>query len=173
HQATEQGCFKDEIVPVELRDRKGNVTLFERDESIRPDTSVETLAKLRPAFIEDGLVTAGNSPGLNDGAAAVVITSREYAERKGHAPIARVVGYGQAAVEPKWLFAAPIHAIPKALERAGWTMDDVDLVELNEAFAAQVLADLKGLEQNGLGIPVEKLNVHGGARSEARRVGKE
>jgi len=163
HQATEQGCFKDEIVPVELRDRKGNVTLFERDESIRPDTSVETLAKLRPAFIEDGLVTAGNSPGLNDGAAAVVITSREYAERKGHAPIARVVGYGQAAVEPKWLFAAPIHAIPKALERAGWTMDDVDLVELNEAFAAQVLADLKGLEQNGFGIPLEKLNVHGGA----------
>jgi acetyl-CoA C-acetyltransferase len=162
HQATEQGCFKDEIVPVELRDRKGNVTLFDRDESIRPDTTIEALAKLRPAFVEDGMVTAGNSPGLNDGAAALVITSREYAERKGHAPMARIAGYGQAALEPKWLFAAPIYAIPKALERAGWTMDDVDLVEINEAFASQVLADLKGLEQNGTPVPLEKVNVHGG-----------
>lgn len=162
HQATEDGCFKEEIVPVELRDRKGNVTLFDRDESIRPDTTVETLARLKPAFIEDGLVTAGNSPGLNDGAAALVVASRAYAEGKGHAPLARIAGYGQAAVEPKWLFAAPIHAIPVALERAGWTVDDLDLVEINEAFAAQVLADLKGLKQNGVEIPLEKLNVHGG-----------
>ena len=162
HQATEDGCFKEEIVPVELRDRKGNVTLFDRDESIRPDTTVETLARLKPAFIEDGLVTAGNSPGLNDGAAALVVASRAYAEQKGHAPLARIAGYGQAAVEPKWLFAAPIHAIPVALERAGWTVDDLDLVEINEAFAAQVLADLKGLKQNGVEIPLEKLNVHGG-----------
>ena len=162
HQATEDGCFKEEIVPVELRDRKGNVTLFDRDESIRPDTTVETLARLKPAFIEDGLVTAGNSPGLNDGAAALVVASRAYAEEKGHAPLARIAGYGQAAVEPKWLFAAPIHAIPVALERAGWTVDDLDLVEINEAFAAQVLADLKGLKQNGVEIPLEKLNVHGG-----------
>jgi acetyl-CoA C-acetyltransferase len=84
-------------------------------------------------------VTAGNAPGLNDGASAVVVASREYAEKHGHRPIARVAGYGQAAVEPKWLFAAPIYALPKALAHAGWTMDDVDLVELNEAFAAQVL----------------------------------
>lgn len=162
HQATEEGCFQEEIVPVELRDRKGNVTLFDRDESIRPDTTVETLARLKPAFIEDGLVTAGNSPGLNDGAAALVIASRAYAEQNGHAPLARIVGYGQAAVEPKWLFAAPIHAIPVALERAGWTVDDLDLVEINEAFAAQVLADLKGLRQNGTEIPLEKVNVNGG-----------
>lgn len=162
HRATEEGCFKEEIVPVELRDRKGNVTLFDRDESIRPDTTVETLARLRPAFVEDGLVTAGNSPGLNDGAAALVIASRAYAEQNGHAPLARIAGYGQAAVEPKWLFAAPIHAIPVALERAGWTVDDLDLVEINEAFAAQVLADLKGLKQNGAEIPLEKLNVNGG-----------
>lgn len=162
HRATEEGCFKEEIVPVELRDRKGNVTLFDRDESIRPDTTVETLARLKPAFIEDGLVTAGNSPGLNDGAAALVIASRAYAEQNGHAPLARIAGYGQAAVEPKWLFAAPIHAIPVALERAGWTVDDLDLVEINEAFAAQVLADLKGLRQNGTEIPLEKVNVNGG-----------
>ncbi len=162
HQATEEGCFQEEIVPVELRDRKGNVTLFDRDESIRPDTTVETLARLKPAFIEDGLVTAGNSPGLNDGAAALVIASRAYAEQNGHAPLARIAGYGQAAVEPKWLFAAPIHAIPVALERAGWTVDDLDLVEINEAFAAQVLADLKGLRQNGTEIPLEKVNVNGG-----------
>ncbi len=102
HQATEDGCFKEEIVPVELRDRKGNVTLFDRDESIRPDTTVETLARLKPAFIEDGLVTAGNSPGLNDGAAALVVASRAYAEQKGHAPLARHRGLWEAAVEPKW-----------------------------------------------------------------------
>jgi len=139
------------------------VTIVDQDEAIRPDTTPEVLAKLRPAFVEDGRVTAGNSPGLNDGAAALVVASRKYAEVHGLQPMARVVGYGQAAVEPKWLFAAPIYALPRALERAGWTMDDVDLVELNEAFAAQVLADLKGLERDGHAVPPEKLNVHGGA----------
>ncbi len=161
--ATEAGRFKDEIVPVEIKGRKGDVTLLDRDESIRPDTSVETLAKLRPAFTSDGIVTAGNAPGLNDGAAALVVASREYAEAHGLRPIARIMGYGQAAVEPKWIFAAPIKALPKALERAGWTMDDVDLVELNEAFAAQVLADLRGLKRDGYDVPLEKLNVNGGA----------
>ncbi len=163
HEATESGRFAAEIVPVEVKGRKGEVTVVERDESIRPDTTVEVLAKLRPAFIKDGKVTAGNAPGLNDGAAAVVISSREYAERHGHTPLARIAGYGQAAVEPKWLFAAPIKALPAALERAGWTMDDVDLVELNEAFAAQILADLKGLEREGYPVPLEKFNVNGGA----------
>jgi acetyl-CoA C-acetyltransferase len=163
HEATVSGRFKDEIVPVEIKGRKGAVTIFDQDESIRPDTSLETLAKLRPAFIPDGKVTAGNSPGLNDGAAAVIVASREYAELHGHPPLARVVGYGQAAVEPKWLFAAPIQAIQNALARAGWTVDDLDLVEINEAFAAQILADLKGLAQKGHAIPLEKLNVNGGA----------
>ncbi|NLX09319.1 MAG: acetyl-CoA C-acetyltransferase [Chloroflexi bacterium] len=162
HEATEAGRFAAEIVPVEIPGRKGQVTVFDRDESIRPDTTLETLAKLRPAFLPDGMVTAGNSPGLNDGAAALVVASREYAERHGHQPLARIVGYGQAAVEPKWIFYAPVKAMPKALERAGWTMDDVDLVELNEAFAAQVLADIKGLAQDGYDLPLEKLNVNGG-----------
>ncbi len=163
HEATEEGRFVDEIVPVEVKGRKGKVTIVDRDESIRSDTSMAGLAKLRPAFVKDGKVTAGNAPGLNDGAAAVVIASRAYAEQHGHAPLARIMGYGQAAVEPKRLFAAPIHAIPKALARAGWTMDDVDLVELNEAFAAQVVADLKGLARDGHTLPLEKLNVNGGA----------
>lgn len=163
HAATVEGRFAEEIVPVEIPGRKGQVTVFDQDESIRPDTNMETLAKLRPAFTADGIVTAGNAPGLNDGAAAVVLASRDYAEQHGHQPLARVVAYGQAAVEPKWLFAAPIKGIQNALQRAGWTMDDVDLVELNEAFAAQVLADLKGLARDGYAIPLEKLNVNGGA----------
>ncbi|MBN1678740.1 MAG: acetyl-CoA C-acetyltransferase [Anaerolineae bacterium] len=163
HEATEAGRFAGEIVPVEIKGRKGAVTVFDRDESIRPDTSADSLAALRPVFTADGTVTAGNSPGLNDGAAAVVIASRAYAEQHGHTPLAHVVAYGQAAVEPKWLFAAPIKGIQNALLRAGWTMDDVDLVELNEAFAAQVLADLKGLARDGYPLPLDKLNVNGGA----------
>jgi len=163
HEATQAGRFKEEIVPVEIPGRKGQVTIFDTDEAIRPDTTMETLSQLRPAFLPDGMVTAGNAPGLNDGAAAVVVTSREYAEQHGHRPLARIVGYGQAAVEPKWLFYAPVKALPMALERAGWMIDDVDLVELNEAFAAQVLADLKGLAQEGHHLPMEKLNVNGGA----------
>jgi acetyl-CoA C-acetyltransferase len=163
HEATQAGRFKAEIAPVEIAGRKGRVTVVDTDEPIRPDTNMEGLAKLKPAFKSDGRVTAGNAPGLNDGAAAVIVASREYAEQHGHQPVARVVGYGQAAVEPKWVFAAPIDALPKALARAGWTMADVDLVELNEAFAAQALADLKGLKTNGHEIPLEKLNVNGGA----------
>ena len=162
HQATEAGKFKTEIVPVVIKGRKGD-TVIDRDESIRPDTSIEALAKLAPAFESDGQVTAGNAPGMNDGAAALVVASREYAEAKGHAPIARIVGYGQAAVDPKWIFYAPVKAIPVALQRAGWSVDDVDLFEINEAFASQVLADMRGLEREGYAVPMEKVNVHGGA----------
>lgn len=161
-QAADAGRFDAEVTPVTIKDRKGE-TVISRDESIRPDTSVEALAKLRPAFEENGQVTAGNAPGMNDGAAAVVVSSRAYAEQNGHQPLARVAGYGQAAVEPAWLFYAPVKAIPIALARAGWTMNDVDLVEINEAFAAQVLADINGLERDGHRLPLEKLNVNGGA----------
>lgn len=162
HAATESGKFAAEITPVTVRGKKGD-TVIDRDEPIRPDTSLEALAKLPAAFEKDGKVTAGNAPGMNDGAAALLVASREYAEAHGHAPIARIVGYGQAAVEPAWIFYAPVKAIPKALERAGWTMDDVDLFEVNEAFAAQVLADIKGLKRDGYDLPMEKLNVNGGA----------
>lgn len=161
-QATDAGRFKAEIAPVTIKTRKTESVITE-DEPIRRDTTLEALAKLSPAFEEKGSVTAGNAPGMNDGAAALVVSSRDYAEKHGHQPAARIVGYGQAAVEPEWIFYAPVKAVPIALQRAGWTMDDVDLFEVNEAFAAQVLADIKGLAKDGYHLPMEKLNVHGGA----------
>lgn len=162
HEATEAGKFKSEIVPITLKTRKGDITV-DTDEPIRPDTSLDALAKLRPAFEKDGQVTAGNAPGLNDGAAAVVVASRAYAEKKGHDAVARIVGYGQAALDPQWIFYAPVKAVPVALAKAGWSHEEVDLWEFNEAFAAQVLADMRGLEREGISIPLEKINVHGGA----------
>lgn len=161
-QATDSGKFQREIVPITLKSRKGE-TVIQQDEGIRRDTTLEALAKLPPAFKSDGHVTAGNAPGMNDGAAALVVSSREYAEHHQHQPIARVVGYAQAAVEPKSIFYAPVKAVPLALQRAGWDMKDVDLFEINEAFAAQVLADVEGLKRNGYELPLEKLNINGGA----------
>ena len=159
--AIEGGRFKAEIVPVEVKGRKGQVTIFEQDESPRPDTNLEVLAKLRPAFQKEGKVTAGNAPGLNDGAAAVVISSLAKAQEMGVQPLARIVGYAQAAVEPKYLFAAPAKAIPKLLAKVGWSLAQVDLIELNEAFAAQVLAN--GYELADQGWDWAKVNVNGGA----------
>lgn len=159
--ASDEGKFKDEIVPVEIPSRKGKVTIFDTDETPRRDTSLEALAKLRPAFVKDGKVTAGNAPGLNDGAAAVVVASRAKAEEIGAKPLARIVDYAQGAVEPKYLFYAPAKAIPILLDKLGWTLADVDLIELNEAFAAQVLAD--GLAMADQGWDWDKVNVHGGA----------
>jgi acetyl-CoA C-acetyltransferase len=158
--AMDGGKFKSEIVPVELKGRKGEVTLFDTDEGPRRDTSIEGLAKLKPAFRPDGRVTAGNSSTLNDGAAALVIASRAYADANGIRPLARIVAYGQAALQPKRLFAAPAQAMPKVLAKAGWTLADVDLIELNEAFAAQVLAN--GYELAAQGWDWGKVNVHGG-----------
>jgi acetyl-CoA C-acetyltransferase len=159
--AIDAGKFKAEIVPMEIPGRKGQVTIFDTDETPRRDTTLEALAGLRPAFIKDGKVTAGNAPGLNDGAAAVVVSSQKYADKNGLAPLARIVGYGQVAVEPKYLFKAPAEAIPLLLRKVGWSFDDVDLIELNEAFAAQVLADGYALADQGWDW--KKVNVHGGA----------
>lgn len=158
--AQDNGKFKAEIVPVEITGRKGQVTVFEADETIRRDTSLEALEKLKPAFQEGGKVTAGNAPGLNDGAAAVVVASREKAERLGVKPFARIVGYNQVAVQPKYLFDAPSHAIPRLLDKVGWQLADVDLIELNEAFAAQVLANGYALAEKGW--EWDKVNVNGG-----------
>jgi len=160
--ATEAGKFKAEIVPVTVQDKKGALVL-DRDEPIRPETTLEALAKLKPVFDPNGRVTAGNAPGLNDGAAAVVVTRRDFAERHGVQPLARIVAYGQAALDLRWIFYAPVKAIPIALQRAGWQMADVDLFEINEAFAAQVLADVRGLAREGYELPMHKLNVNGGA----------
>ncbi len=167
--AQDAGKFKAEIVPVELKGRKGELTLFENDEGPRRDASLEALAKLKPAFRDDGRVTAGNSSSLNDGAAALVVASRAYAESRGLTPLARIVAYGQAALESKWLFAAPAKAMPKVLARAGWTFADVDLIELNEAFAAQVLAN--GYELADQGWDWDKVNVYGGGISLGHPIG--
>ena len=170
-EATANGRFEDEIVPVEIRSRRGS-RVISRDEPIRATfsdgsyelgTSLEQLAKLRPAFEKDGLVTAGNAPGLNDGAAALVVTSRVEAQRQGVEPLARIVGFSMAAVDPQWIFSAPAKAIPKLLQKIGWSFADVDLFELNEAFAAQVLANAAELTQRGYEWNWDKVNVNGGA----------
>lgn len=158
--AIKAGKFKDEIVPVEVPGRKGAVTIFDTDEGPRADTTLESLSRLRPVFRADGRVTAGNASTLNDGAAAVVISSRAYAEAHNLNPVARVVAYGQAGLEPKRLFAAPAQAIPIVLRKAGWTLADLDLIELNEAFAAQCLAN--GYELTDQGWDWNKVNVNGG-----------
>ena len=161
--ATESGKFSAEIAPVTITGRKGD-TIIDKDEPIRPDTSLEALAKLPAAFEQDGQRHGGQRPRheRRRGGAG----RRQPRLRRGSTGIrriARIVGYGQAAVEPSWIFYAPVKAIPVALERAGWTMDDVDLFEVNEAFAAQVMADVKGLEREGYHLPMDKLNVNGGA----------
>ena len=160
--AIDAGKFEAEITPLETPGKGGKARVVE-DETPRRDTSLEKLAALKPAFKPDGRVTAGNAPGLNDGAAAVVLASRRAAREMGAQPLARVVGYTQAAVPPKELFIAPAQAIPKLLEKVGWRFADVDLVELNEAFAAQVLADGYAMLEAGWDWDWEKVNVHGGA----------
>ena len=159
--AMEAGKFKDEIVSVEIPGRKGEAIIMDQDEGPRKDSSFESLAKLKPSIKADGKVTAGNASSMNDGAAAVVIASRVYAEHHQLKPIAKIIGYAQAAVEPKYLFAAPAYAIPKLLKKINWTLKDVDLIELNEAFAAQVLADGYALADQDWDW--NKVNVHGGA----------
>jgi acetyl-CoA C-acetyltransferase len=159
--AQEAGRFKPEIVPVQIPGRKGEVTVFDTDEGPRKDSTLEGLAKLKPAFKADGKVTAGNASSMNDGAAAVVVSSRAYAEKNNLKPIAHIIDYTQVALEPKYLFAAPAHAIPKLLKKIGWKLNDVDLFEINEAFAAQVLADGYALADQGWDW--DKVNVNGGA----------
>jgi len=159
--AIDQGRFKNEILPIEIQGRKGKVTIFETDETPRRDTSLEVLGNLRPAFVKDGKVTAGNAPGLNDGASALVVASEAKAEEIGGEPLARIIGYAQSAVEPKYLFYAPAVALPLLLKKIGWSLEEVDLIELNEAFAAQVLADGKALAN--IGWDWDKVNVNGGA----------
>ncbi len=159
--AIDAGKFKAEIVPVEVPDRKGPPRVVEVDEPPRRDTSLEKLAALKPAFKEDGRVTAGNAPGLNDGAAALVIASRARAEELGRRPMARILAYDQVAVPPREIFHAPALLLPKLFQKVGWTFETVDLIELNEAFAAQILAN--GYYLADQGWDWSKVNVHGGA----------
>lgn len=151
------GRFKDEIVPVTVKNRRGDVVV-DTDEYIKPGTTAETLAKLRPAFSREGTVTAGNASGLNDGAAAVVLMSADEATSRGITPLARIVSWATAGVEPEVMGSGPIPASRAALEKAGWSIDELDLIEANEAFAAQACA-----VNNDLGWDTNKVNVNGGA----------
>ncbi|HEY8342286.1 MAG TPA: acetyl-CoA C-acetyltransferase [Calditerricola sp.] len=152
------GKFRDEIVPVTVRNRKGEERMVDADEHPRPDTTLEKLAKLPPAFKPDGTVTAGNASGINDGAACLVVTSREKAEKLGLTPLAVIRANASAGVDPRVMGIGPVPATRKALAKAGLALEDIDLIEANEAFAAQSLAVAKAL-----GIPEDKLNVNGGA----------
>jgi acetyl-CoA C-acetyltransferase len=156
--AIQGGKFKAEIVPVEVPQRKGPPAVFDTDECPRADTTLETLGRLQPAFQKDGIVTAGNAPGITDGAAALVLTGEDTARALGIQPLARITGYAQAAVEPLRIFTAPIFAVQKLLQKTGYKLGDMDLIEINEAFAAQTVADGKAL-----GVDWNRVNVHGGA----------
>ncbi len=157
HAATEAGRFVAEILPVEVPARRGPVVV-ERDESIRPDATAESLARLRPVFRKDGRVTAGNAPGVNDGASALVIASDAAVRRYGLPRLARITGQAVSGLEPGWVMMTPVPAVRKLLERLGWSVDGVDLFEINEAFAAQAVA-----VRSELGLPADRTNVNGGA----------
>jgi acetyl-CoA C-acetyltransferase len=152
------GYFRDEVAPIEIAQRKGPPIQFDTDECPRADTSLEALAKLRPVFKEGGTVTAGNAPGITDGAAAIVVCALDVAQKMGLKPLARIAGYTHAALEPKRIFYAPVLAVRKLLQRTGESLDDYGLIEVNEAFAAQALADGKEL-----GWDWQRVNVNGGA----------
>ena len=161
--AIEGGKFKDEIVPVTIKGRKGD-TIVDTDEHYNPKASAEGLAKLRPAFKKDGSVTAGNASGINDGAAAIVVMSEAKAKELGAPILAEIADYGTGGCAPEIMGYGPVPSIKIALERAGMTLDDIDLFELNEAFAAQSISVVKGLEQEGVGtVDMDKVNVNGGA----------
>ncbi|SFK52500.1 acetyl-CoA C-acetyltransferase [Sphingomonas sp. NFR04] len=159
------GRFDAEIVAVEVAGRKG-VTRFDWDEAPRPATTIEALARLKPAFRPDGTITAGNAPGLNSGAAAMLVADRRAAEAAGLAPIGRLVAHGLCAVEPARFGMAPVPAVTQALERAGWTLGDIERVEINEAFAVVPLAVAQGL-----GLPLDIVNVEGGAIAHGHPIG--
>jgi acetyl-CoA C-acetyltransferase len=163
--AIAEGRFKEQIVPVEVKTRKGAV-LFDTDEHVKGDTTVEVLGGMKPAFKKDGAVTAGNASGINDGAAAVVLATAAEVQKRGLQPIARVVAWGHAGVEPAYMGEGPIKAVPIALERAGLTLDDIDVIESNEAFAAQACAVAKAL-----GFDPEKVNPNGSGVSIGHPVG--
>jgi len=157
--AIDEDAFDQEIVSVEVKSRKGSVVIVSKDEYPKPETNEESLARLRPAFIkENGSVTAGNASGLNDGAAAVMVMSLNEASRRGLQAMAKIVSWASTGVNPSIMGIGPVSAVRKAVDKAGWTLEEVDLFELNEAFAAQSLAVVKEL-----GVPAEKVNVCGGA----------
>ena len=167
HEAQQAGRFTDELIPIEIPQKKGDPIVLDYDEPVRPDTTVESLSKLRPAFKKDGgTVTAGNAPGVNDGASALVVTSAANAASLGIEPLGRVVAWASSGIEPKLIMMAPVKGVQNVLAKAGWDMKDVDLFELNEAFSVQAL----GVMQE-LGLDMEKVNVNGGAVALGHAIG--
>jgi len=164
--ARREGRFKDEIVPVQIPDRKGAITSFESDESIRDDASLQALSALRPVFKKDGTVTAGNAPGLNDAAAAVLLMTADRAAKLGLTPMARIRAQAQSGVAPRWVMLAPVTGVTRVLEKAAWKKDEVDLYELNEAFSVQALGVTKEL-----GLDLSNVNVNGGAVAMGHPIG--
>ena len=156
--ATQQGWFKDEILPVSIPQKKGDPIVVDKDEAIREDTSMESLGRLKPAFKKDGTVTAGNAPGVNDGAAALVVMGADVAARLNLTPMARVVGYATSGLEPKLVMMTPVEAVKKLIPKIGWKIGDADLLELNEAFSVQAVAVTREL-----GLDPAVVNVQGGA----------
>jgi acetyl-CoA C-acetyltransferase len=165
--AQKAGKFKDEIVAVEIPQKKGSPIIFDADETIREDTTVEGLGKLKPAFKKDGTVTAGNAPSVNDGASAVVVTSLDRARSMGVEPMARIVAQATSGVEPSMVMMAPVEAVRKVLKKTGWSGSEVDLVEVNEAFSVAALAVTREL-----GLDLSKVNVNGGAVALGHAIGQ-
>ncbi|HEY0321023.1 MAG TPA: acetyl-CoA C-acetyltransferase [Pyrinomonadaceae bacterium] len=165
--AIKEGRFKDEILPVEIPQKKGAATVFDTDESVREDASIEALSKLRPAFRESGTVTAGNAPGVNDGASALVVTSLDRAREMNIEPMARIAAQATSGIQPELVMMAPVEAIRRVLKKAGWALDEVDLIELNEAFSVQAIAIIKELE-----LDPQKVNVNGGAVALGHAIGQ-
>jgi acetyl-CoA C-acetyltransferase len=156
--ATREGWFTGEILPVTIPQKKGPAIVVDRDEAIRDDTTEETLGALKPAFRKDGSVTAGNAPGVNDGAAALVVMSADRARALGVRPMARIVAQATSGLPPKMVLMTPIESVRRAAAKAGWTLDQVDLFEINEAFSVQAVAVMREL-----GVDPDRVNVHGGA----------
>lgn len=169
--AQSAGRFKDEIAPVVLPQKKGDPIVIDIDEFPRKGVTAEAISKLRPAFKQDGRVTAANSSGINDGAAFLVITSAEFAKKHGLEPLAKLVSYGTGGVDPKVMGFGPVPAIKQALEKSGWKLQDIELIELNEAFAAQSIAVVKGLEKACGKVDMSIVNVNGGAIALGHPVG--
>jgi len=165
--ATKAGKFQDEIVAIEIQQKKGQSITFAHDETVREDTSIEALGKLEPAFKEGGTVTAGNAPGVNDGASALVVTSLERARSIGAEPMARIVAQATSGTEPELVMMAPVEAIRRVLRKAGWALSEVDLIELNEAFSVQAVAIMKELDLDPM-----KVNVNGGAVALGHAIGQ-
>ncbi len=167
HAAITAGRFTDEILPVEIPQKKGAPVVFDTDETVREDTSLDALGKLKPAFQKEGSVTAGNAPGVNDGASALVVTSMARARELGVEPLARIVAQATSGIQPELVMMAPVEAIRKVLRKAGWSLDEVDLIELNEAFSVQAVAITREL-----GLDPERVNVNGGAVALGHAIGQ-